>query len=51
MKQMRWLWTVLAAAGIALGLGACDDGAFENAGESIDRAGEKAGDKIKDATK
>ena len=51
MKRGRRLLTVVVAAGIALGLAACEKGPLEKAGESLDKAGEKAGDKIKDATK
>ncbi len=51
MNLMKRLLMVLAAAGVALGLGACDEGPFQKAGKSIDRAGEKTGDKIKDVTK
>lgn len=52
MIHLRKLALVLAAAVVTLSLGACErKGPFEKAGEKIDKAGEKAGDKIKDATK
>jgi hypothetical protein len=52
MNGFKKLFLVLAAAGIALGLGACEKkGPFEKAGESIDKAGEKVEDKVKDVTK
>ena len=51
MKPTKRLLMVLAAAAFALGLGACDDGPFQKAGKSIDRAGEKTGDKVKDITR
>jgi hypothetical protein len=44
-------WRILAAASLALVLAACDNGAFEKAGKAVDRAGEKAGDKIKEIVK
>jgi len=44
-------WKVLAAAGVALVLSACDPGPLEKAGKAVDRAGEKTGDKIKDIVK
>lgn len=47
---MKRLLSLLAAALVALGLSACEEGAFEKAGRSIDKAGEKAKDKIEDAT-
>ena len=51
MNQTKRLLSVLALAGIALGLTACDEGPMEKAGRSIDKAAEKTGDKVKDATK
>ena len=52
MIGFKKLFLVLAAAATALSMGACEKkGPFEKAGESIDKAGEKAGDKIKDVTK
>lgn len=48
---MKKFLTIVAAAAVALSLGACEDGTFEKAGRSIDNAGEKAKDKIHDATK
>lgn len=41
----------MAAAGIAVVLAACDNRPFQKAGKAVDRAVEKAGDAIKDATK
>lgn len=51
MTLVKRLLMILAVAGVALGLGACDEGPLQKAGKSIDRAGEKTGDKIKDVTK
>ena len=52
MNRFRKLFLVLAAAAVTLSLGACEKkGPFEKAGEKIDKAGEKTGDKIKDVTK
>ena len=51
MSMGKRLLTVLAAAGIALGLGACEKGPLEKAGKSIDKAAEKTGDKVEDAVK
>ena len=51
MKLRHLSWKVLAAACLTLALAACDDGAFEKAGKAVDRAGEKAGDKIKEIVK
>jgi predicted small lipoprotein YifL len=52
MNGIRKLFLALAAAAVLLSLGACEKkGPFEKAGEKIDKAGEKTGDKIKDATK
>lgn len=45
------LWSVVTAACLALGVTACDRGPMEKAGKSIDNAAEKAGDKVKDATR
>ena len=44
-------WKILAAVWLALALAACDDGAFEKAGKAVDRAGEKAGDKVREIVK
>jgi hypothetical protein len=50
--NLHWKpWKILAAAGVALVLAACDQGPLEKAGKAVDRAGEKTGDKIKDITK
>ena len=51
MNLAKKLLTMLTAAGIAAGLTACEEGPLEKAGRKIDDAGEKAGDKLKDATK
>jgi predicted small lipoprotein YifL len=52
MNTIKKLFLVLAAAAVTLSLGACEKkGPFEKAGEKIDKAGEKTGDKIKDVTK
>ena len=51
MNRKRTAWKMLAAACVALVLAACDQGPLEKAGKAVDRAGEKAGDKIKDITK
>lgn len=42
---------ILAVAGIALALAACDRGPMEKAGKALDRAGEKTEDKIKEIMK
>jgi hypothetical protein len=42
---------ILAAAGVALVLAACDPGPAEKAGKAVDRAGEKLGDKVRDIAK
>lgn len=44
-------WRTLAVACLALILAACDNHPFEKAGKAVDRAGEKAGDKLKEITK
>jgi hypothetical protein len=50
--MLKWTsWKILAAAGVALALAACDPGPFQKAGKAIDRAGEKTGDKIKDISR
>ena len=51
MNMGRRILTVVTAAGIALGLGACEKGPMEKAGQSIDKAADKTGDKIKDVVK
>ena len=51
MKLAKSPWRILGAACLALALAACDPGPMEKAGKSIDRAGEKAGDAIKDIAK
>ena len=51
LPMIKRFLTVVTAAGLALTLAACEEGPLEKAGKSIDKAGEKAGDKIKDATK
>ena len=42
---------MLAAAVAPLALAACDDGPAERAGERLDRAVERTGDRIEDATR
>jgi hypothetical protein len=51
MKLRMRLWTVLAAASVALALAACDNRPFERAGKAVDRAVEKTGEKIHEATR
>jgi len=51
MKLKQFAWRILAAASLTLVLAACDNGPFEKAGKAVDRAGEKAGDKIKEIVK
>ena len=51
INTKRKSWGILAAAGLALLLASCDRGPLEKAGRAVDRAGEKAGDKIRDLTK
>ena len=52
MNAIKKLFLVLAAAVFTFSLGACErKGPMEKAGEKIDKAAEKTGDKIKDATK
>ncbi|HLF07116.1 MAG TPA: hypothetical protein VI893_08115 [Thermoplasmata archaeon] len=51
MKHKHLPWTILAAACLSLVLAACDNHPFEKAGKAVDRAGEKAGDKLKEITK
>jgi len=51
MNLTRQSWKILAAAGVALVLTACDPGPLEKAGKAMDRAGEKVGDKVKDIVK
>jgi len=49
---LKWKpWWIMAAACAALFLAACDQGPLEKAGKAVDRAGEKAGDTIKDIAK
>src|SRR5688572_30170005 len=49
LKQLPW--RILVAASLTLILAACDNGPFEKAGKAVDRAGEKAGDKVKEIVK
>jgi hypothetical protein len=51
MKLSKKILLALIAAVTAAGLTACEEGPLEKAGRKIDNAGEKAGDKVKDATK
>lgn len=48
---MKRLLSVLAAGAVALGLAGCEEGIFEKAGRSVDKANEKVKDKIEDAAK
>lgn len=48
---MKKLLTRLFALGLGLGLAACEEGSFEKAGRSIDKAAEDTKDKLKDATR
>lgn len=50
MTLTHRLRTLLAAAGLALALAACDNRPFEKAGKAVDRTLEKTGDKIKEVT-
>jgi predicted small lipoprotein YifL len=47
---MKRLLTALTAVALAFGLAACEEGPFEEGGKSIDKAGERAKDKVEDAT-
>ena len=52
MNAFKKLFLVLVAAVVTLSLGACErKGPMEKAGEKVDKAAERTGDKIKDATK
>lgn len=51
MRATRVSWRLLATACVALVVSSCDNGPLEKAGKAVDRAGEKAGDKIKDVTR
>jgi hypothetical protein len=51
MTLIRKSWKILATASVVLVLAACDSRAFEKAGTAVDRAGQKAGDKIKEIAK
>jgi hypothetical protein len=51
MKVTLKPWWMMAAACAAWLLAACDPGPLEKAGKAVDRAGEKAGEKIKDIAK
>lgn len=51
MNLSKKLLLILAAAGIVSGLGACEKGPMEKAGEKIDKAGKKVGDKVDDAVR
>lgn len=51
MNLKRKSWGLLAVVVVALLSASCDRGPLEKAGRAVDRAGEKAGDKIRDLTK
>jgi hypothetical protein len=52
MKSNRSVAAILAAVVLIAGLGGCEkEGPMERAGKQVDKAVEKTGDKIKDATK
>jgi hypothetical protein len=48
---MRALKRLLGVAFLLGGLAACEDGTFEKAGRSMDKAAEKVEDKLEDAAK
>jgi hypothetical protein len=51
MKSNKGIVSALAAAVLIAGLCGCKEGPVERAGKQVDKAFEKAGDKIQDATK
>jgi len=51
MKSGKSVAAVLAAAVLVVGLCGCEKGPMERAGKQVDKAVEKAGDKIEDATR
>jgi hypothetical protein len=51
MKSSKSVAAALAAAVLIAGLCGCEKGPVEKAGRQIDKAFEKAGDKIEDATR
>jgi hypothetical protein len=51
MKSNKSIAAALAAAMLIAGLGGCKEGPVERAGKQVDKAFEKAGDTVKDATK
>jgi len=51
MKSTKSVAAGLAAAVLIAGLCGCKEGPVEKAGKQVDKAVEKAGDKIQDATK
>jgi hypothetical protein len=51
MKSSKSVAAALAAAVLIAGLCGCERGPVEKAGRQIDKAFDKAGDKIEDATR
>ena len=51
MKSRKSAAAALVAAVLAVGLCGCEKGPMERAGKQVDKAVEKTGDKIQDATK
>ncbi|HTF13281.1 MAG TPA: hypothetical protein VK643_01275 [Burkholderiales bacterium] len=51
MKSSRNVAAALAMAVLVAGLCGCEKGPLEKAGKQVDKAFEKAGDKIEDATR
>jgi hypothetical protein len=51
MKSNKSVAAALAAAVLIAGLCGCKEGPVERAGKQVDKAVEKTGDKIKDATR
>ena len=51
MKSSKSVAAAVAVAVLAAGLCGCEKGPLEKAGKQVDKAFEKAGDKIEDATR
>ena len=51
IKSSRSVAAALAAAVLVVGLCGCEKGPMERAGKQVDKAVEKTGDKIEDATR
>lgn len=51
MKSSRSVASALAVAVLVVGLCGCEKGPMERAGKQVDKAVEKTGDKIEDATR